>query len=79
VADFRDHHVKEALDRTVGPYRPEKTARARLKRIAAIATLTLVAVLAFVGIIQVSTPRPATPAPAPKPGKIDVLLVPARP
>jgi hypothetical protein len=76
--DFRDQPIKEALDKTIGPYRPEKTLRSRLRRMAAIAALTLVAVLGFVGIIHYSAPRPGAPAPAAKPRPIEVQLVPAR-
>jgi len=75
--DFRDHYVHEALARTVGPFRPERTRRARLVRIAAVALLTVMAVAGFLALIQVSAPRPAPSAAPPKPGKIDILLVPA--
>ena len=76
--DFRDQPVKEALDKAIGPYRPERTPRARVIRIAAIAALTVVVVLAFLGIIQYSTPRPAQKPPAAKPGAIDIILVPPK-
>jgi len=76
--DFRDQHIKEALDKAIGPFRPEKTLRARLTRIAAIAALTMVAVLGFLGIIHYSTPRPAANSPAAKPRPIEIQLVPAK-
>jgi hypothetical protein len=77
--DFRNHYVRDALDKAVGPYLPEKTLRSRLTRIAAIAALAFVVFLAFVSIIQYSTPRPAKPPPAAKPGAVEILLVPAKP
>ena len=77
--DFRNHYVRDALEKSVGPYLPEKTLRSRLARIAAIAALAFAVFLAFVSIIQYSTPRPAQPSPAAKPGAVEILLVPAKP
>jgi hypothetical protein len=75
---LRDHLVKEALDKAVGPFRPEKTLRSRLKRTVAIAVLALLAVAGFVGIIHYSAPRPAPPGPAAKPAPIEVQLLPPK-
>jgi hypothetical protein len=77
--DFRDQPVKEALDKAIGPVRPERTLRSRIVRIAAVAALTVVTVLAFLGVIQYSSPRPGPAAPAAKPNPIEILLVPAKP
>lgn len=77
--DFRDQPVKEALDKAVGPFRPEKTLRSRVARIAVVAALTVVTVLAFLGIIQYSSPRPGPAAPAAKQKPVEILLVPAKP
>jgi hypothetical protein len=76
--DFRDQPVKEALDKAIGPYRPERTVRSRVIRIAAIAALTVVVVLAFLGIIQYSSPRPGQKPPTAKPAAIDIILVPPK-
>lgn len=77
--DFRDQPVKEALDKAIGPFRPERTLRARVVRIAVVVALTVATVLAFLGIIQYSSPRPGPAAPAAKPKPIEILLVPAKP
>lgn len=77
--DFRDQPVKEALDKAIGPFRPERTLRSRVVRIAIVVALTVVTVLAFLGIIQYSSPRPGPAAPAAKPRPVEILLVPAKP
>lgn len=75
--DFRDQFIKEALDKTVGRYRPEKRLRSRLVRIAAIAALALVAVLVVAeGILNRSAPKPAPPASAQRPVSVDILPAP---
>lgn len=60
--DFRAHHIEKALAETVAAYRPEKTLRARLKRIAIVVALTLATVAAFWTVLYLSTPRPPKPA-----------------
>ena len=77
--DFRDQPVKEALDKAIGPFRPERTLRARVVRIAVVVALTVATVLTFLGVIQYSSPRPGPAAPAAKPKPIEILLVPAKP
>jgi len=76
--DFRDHHIKKALDETVGPYRPDKSPRSRFRRIAITAALALVALLGFWSILHYSTPRPAPAGAERKPVAVE-LLPPRRP
>jgi hypothetical protein len=76
VTDFRDHIVKKALDETIGPWRPEKTLRSRLRRIAAVAALAIAAVAAFAFIIDLSAPRPKPAAAHRKPVAVDILPAP---
>ncbi|MBL0141018.1 MAG: hypothetical protein IPP91_02870 [Betaproteobacteria bacterium] len=54
--DLRDQIIKEALDKTVGPYQPEKKLRPRLARVATIAVLAVAAALGVVIILN----RPAS-------------------
>lgn len=78
--DFRDHAIKKALDESVRPYRPERTRRARLTRVAAIVVLALVTSVAFITIVNRSTPRHAPAAPDRKPVPIELIAPsPARP
>ncbi len=76
VTDFRDHRIQKALDEAVGPWRPEKDARARRKRIAVVVALALVACAVFWTVLYFSSPRHA--APAPKMVPIQVLPAPAK-
>lgn len=71
--DFRDHAIRKALDEAVGPYRPEPTRRSRFKRVAAIAALALAVSMAFIGIVNRSTPKRATPAADRKPVSVEIL------
>jgi hypothetical protein len=72
--DFRDQVVKDALDKTIGPWRPEATARARRRRILVVVALTLSVVVGFWTILHLSSPHPKPPG-ARKP--VAVELVPA--
>jgi hypothetical protein len=78
MKDFRDHVVEKALDKAVGPYRPEQTRRSRFRRIAIVVALTLAVVAAFWTILHLSAPnsgaRPAKPRPVP----VELLPAPAR-
>lgn len=76
--DFRDQAVKDALDKTIGPWRPEKTARARFIRVAATAAVSLGVVLGFWVVIHHSTPKPGPPAAA-KPVPVQLLAPAKRP
>jgi len=74
--DFRDHAIEKALDEAVPAFRPERTRRARLKRIAAVAVVTALALAAFWALLHYSSPRTGARKPA-KP--IPIELVPAPP
>ena len=76
MTDFRDHVVKKALDDTIGPYRPEKTLRSRLRRIATVAALAIAAAAAFAFIIDLSAPRPKPAAANRKPVAVDIVPAP---
>lgn len=76
MTDFRDHVVKKALDETISAYRPEKTLRSRLRRIATIAALAIAATAAFAFIIDLSAPRPKPAAANRKPISVDLLPAP---
>jgi hypothetical protein len=76
VTDFRDHRIQKALDEAVGPWRPEKDAHARRKRIAAAVALALAACAVFWTVLYFSSPRHA--APAPKAVPVQVLPAPAK-
>lgn len=79
MEDFRDHHIKKALDETIGAWRPEGDSRSRLKRIGAVVALTAVAVAAFWTILYFSSPRhPARAPAAAKPIPIQLLPAPAK-
>lgn len=75
--DFRDHVVKKALEESVGPYRPERSLRARLKRMAIVAVLALLALLAYGSFLHHSTPRPKAPAER-KPIAVELVPAPKR-
>lgn len=77
MTDFRDHVVKKALDETIGAYRPETTARARNRRIAALVVLALLVAIGFWTLLHYSSPRPGPAAARGKPISVDLL--PARP
>ena len=76
--DFRDHDIRKALDDSVGPYRPEKTRRSRVLRIAAVAALAITASIAFITVVNRSTPRHA-PAVERKPITVELLPTPVKP
>lgn len=76
--DFRDQPIKEALDKAIGPFLPEKTARSRMVRIAVVVALAVATVVGFVAIIHYSSPRPKAPPPAAKPRPIEIQLVPGK-
>jgi hypothetical protein len=78
VTDFRDHHIKKALDEAIGAYRPEKTRRSRLKRVAIVALLALVTVAGFWTALYHSTPKPAKPAAERRPVPVQILPAPAK-
>jgi hypothetical protein len=71
--DSRDQIVKEALDRTVGAYRPEKTLRSRLRRVAIVAALALAAFLGFAAILHHSVLQPAPASTERKPVSVRIL------
>ena len=73
AADFRDQAIKDALDKTVRAYRPEKTRRKRLARIALVAALTVAAVAAFWIVLHFSTPKPAPKGAKGKPVAVELL------
>ena len=73
VKDFRDQAIQNALDKAIGKYRPEKTARARLKRIAVIAALTLATVAGFWTALYISTPKPPPQGAKDKPVSVELL------
>ena len=62
MTDFRDQRVQKALDEAIPPWRPEKGARARRRRVAAVVALALAACAAFWTILYFSSPRHAAPA-----------------
>jgi hypothetical protein len=76
--DFRDQFIKEALDKAVGRYRPEKTVRSRLARMAMIAVATIAAVLGLAGMFHYAMKELATPAAAPRPITVELLPAPAK-
>jgi hypothetical protein len=61
VTDFRDQHIQKALDEAIPPWRPEKDARARRRRIAAVVALAIAACAVFWTILYFSSPRHAAP------------------
>jgi hypothetical protein len=71
--DFRDQFIKEALDKAVGPYRPEKTLRSRLARMAMIAVVTIAAVFGLAWMFHYAMKELAPPAPKPKPISVELL------
>lgn len=73
MTDFRDHVVKKALDDTIGPWRPDRTPRSRLRRIATIVALAIAATAAFAFIIDLSAPRPRPAAAHRKPVAVDIV------
>jgi len=78
MADFRDQHIKEALDKAVGAWHPEADARSRRRRIAIVVALTVVVGVAFWTMLYYSSPKHAAkPAPATKP--VPIQLVPVAP
>ncbi len=76
MTDFCDHHIQKALDEAIRPYRPEKDARSRLKRIAIVVALALLTCAAFWTVLYFSSPKHAAKEPRPVP--IQVLPAPAR-
>ena len=78
VTDFRDHHIRKALDEVVGPYRPEATPRARLRRIAAIAAIALLVFGGFWAALYFSSPKHAAKPAAGKSIPIQLLPPPAK-
>lgn len=78
VTDFRDHHIKKALDEVVRPYRPETTPRARLRRIAAIAAIALAVFAGFWTVIYFSSPKHAAKPATGKSIPIQLLPPPAK-
>jgi len=75
--DFRDHHIKKALDETVSAYRPERGPRSRARRIAAVVALTAAVCVAFWSMLHYSAPRPARPPAAGQPIPVQLLPAPA--
>jgi hypothetical protein len=75
--DFRDQVVKEALDRTIGPWRPEKSRRARIRRVLVVVALTLVSVLGFWAVLHVSSPKGKKP-PQSRPIAVELVAPPGR-
>ncbi len=76
--DFRDQFIKEALDKAVGPYRPEKTLRSRLARMAMIAVVTIAAVCGLAWMFHYAMKELAPPATAPRPITVELLPSPAK-
>jgi heme A synthase len=70
--DFRDQIVKEALDKTIGEWRPEATRRARVRRILVVVALTLAVVVGFWTVLYLSTPKPREPGER-KPVAVELL------
>jgi hypothetical protein len=77
VADFRDEHIKRALDVAVAPYQPDPTRKARLRRIGVTAALALAVLVAYFLVLHFSTPRPG-PSHPPERKPIAVELLPAK-
>ena len=77
MSDFRDHILEKELDKAVGAYRPETSARARNRRIAVIVVLTVLVVIGFWTLLHFSSPKPPPAATKGKPISVDLL--PARP
>ncbi len=73
--DFRQQIVKEALDKTIGPWRPEPTARGRVRRVLAVVALALAVVVGFWTVLYLSTPKPKAP-PERRPVAVDLLPAP---
>ncbi len=71
--DFRDQAIKDALDRTVGPWRPEATPRSRRRRILLVAALAVAVTAGFTAVVQVSTPKPAPGTKAGSPVSVELL------
>ena len=78
MTDFRDHHIKKALDEAVGAYLPETTRRSRIRRIAIVAALALAAFAAFWTVLYHSTPKPGKPAADRRPVPVQILPAPAK-
>ena len=76
--DFRDHFVQKALDKAVGRYRPEKTLRSRIARMAVIAAVAVVVFAGFWAALHHSTPKPAPRAAERKPIAIELLPAPGK-
>lgn len=76
--DFRDQFIKEALDKAVGRYRPEKTVGSRLARIATIAVVALVAVFGLAWMFHYAMKGLSPPPAAPKPITVELLPSPAK-
>lgn len=76
MKDFRDQHIEEALKETVGAWRPERTLRARLRRMAVVAALALATAFAIWTVLDKSGPKPSKPAPR-KPVAVEILPAPA--
>ena len=77
VKDFRDQPVQDALEKAVGPYRPEKTLRLRLARVAAIAALALAAFAGFWALFNFATSENDKQRRAQKPIPVNLLPPPA--
>lgn len=71
--DFRDQFIKEALDKAVGHYRPEKTIRSRMARVAMIAVVTIAAVFGLAWMFHYAMKELAPPAPKVKPISVELL------
>lgn len=76
--DFRDQFIKEALDKAVGRYRPERRVRSRLVRIAMIAAFALAAVLGLAGIFHYAMSGIAPSARDRKPISVELLPAPGK-
>ncbi|HEX4942703.1 MAG TPA: hypothetical protein VFV55_00010 [Usitatibacteraceae bacterium] len=77
MKDFRDHFIEKALDKAVGAYRPDKSPRSRIARIAIIAALAFATFVGFWTILHLSTPRPGPPVER-KPITVELLPAPAK-
>ncbi len=75
--DFRGQIVKEALDKTIGQWRPESTRRARVRRVLVVVALALAIVVGFWTVLHLSSPKPRPPAER-KPIAVDLLPAPPR-
>lgn len=76
--DFRDQAIKDALDKAVPRYRPERTIRSRLARIAMIAVVTVAAVFGLAWMFHYAMKELAPPAPKPKPISVELLPPPGK-